>query len=201
MNPVRVPGKPNLEFRLLQESDYIRLKSFCDYFKGKGIKNNDSFESIKLDKMKMPFGQYFVGYDYESDKIWNLLGVHRLPEIHEHAWRCFFRGAQLPGYRLGTALTSDIFKLGYQITYMIEMQIKFILEHDSNAEIFASTNTPKAETFARSQFIDQHIAPMLERRGVFTKAYDNFMLFNTSQSIWKLNVDKYFEERKKSVGF
>lgn len=201
MNLITVPGRPNLEFRLLTESDYPDLQVFCDYFKQQGLKNNDSFESIKLLKMKMPYGQYFIGYDTDKKQIWNLLGVHHLPEIHEHAWRVFFRGAQLPGYRLGTALTSDIFKLGFQITYMIEMQVKFILEHDPQAEFFASTNTPQAETFARSQFIDQNIAPMLVKRGVFTKEFEDFELFKTKQSIWKLNVNKYFEERMKSVGF
>jgi len=198
---ITVHGKPNLVFRLLEEDDYPALQTFCNYFKEAGIKNNDSFESIKLDRIKMPYGQYFIGYDLEKNCIWNLMGVHRLPEIHDHAWRCFFRGAQLPGYRLGAALTSDIFKLGYQITYMIEMQIKFILEHDPAAEIFASTNTPRAETFARSQFIDQHVAPMLARRGVLTKTHEDFLLFNTPQSIWKLNIENYFAERKKSVGF
>lgn len=201
MNPVLVHGRPNLEFRLLEESDYPDLKKFCDYFKSKGLKNNESFESIKLDKMKMPYGQYFIGYDHDKKHIWNLLGVHHLPEVHDHAWRVFFRGAQLPGYRLGNALTSDIFKVGFQMSYMIEMQIKFILEHDPDAEFYASTNTPRAEMFARSQFIDQNIAPMLVERGVFTKAYENFNLFNTEQSIWKFNVDKYFEERLKSIGF
>lgn len=201
MNPIRVPGKPNLEFRLLQDRDHIKLQTFCDYFKSQGIKNNDSFESIKLDNMKMPYGQYFIGYDYDSDKIWNLLGIHHLPEIHNHAWRCFYRGAQLPGYRFGNALTSDIFKVGYQITFMIEMQIKFIHKYDNQAEIYASTNTPRAEKFAKSQYIDQRIAPMLAERGVFTKTHEDFILFNTPQSIWKLNIDKYFEERKKSVGF
>jgi hypothetical protein len=198
---ITVPGKPNLVFRLLEEADYPSLQKFCDYFKEKGLKNNDSFESIKLDKMKMPYGQYFIGYDTDKDCIWNLLGVHHLPEVHDHAWRVFFRGAQLPGYRLGEGLTLDIFKLGYQISYMIGMQIEFVLSHDPKAEIFASTNTPNAETFARSQFIDQKIAPMLVKRGVFTKAYEEFELFNTKQSIWKFNVDRYFEERKKSVGF
>jgi len=201
MQPVTVPGRPNLEFRLLADTDHPELQTFCDYFKSNGIKNNESFESIKLDKMIMPYGQYFIGYDHDKKCIWNLMGIHHLPEIHEHAWRCFFRGAQLPGYRLGTALTSDIFKVGFQLTYLIEMQVKFITEHDPNAEIFASTNTPDAEKFARSQFIDQNIAPMLVKRGVFTKHLENFVLYNTPQSIWKLNINKYFEERKKSVGF
>lgn len=201
MNSIIVPGKPNLEFRLLENKDLLKLQTFCDYFKANGIKNNESFEAIKLDKMKMPYGQYFIGYDHDKKCIWNLMGIHHLPEVHEHAWRCFFRGAQLPGYRLGTALTSDIFKVGFQLTYLIEMQIKFILDHDPDAEIFASTNTPEAEQFARSQFIDQHIAPMLVNRGVFTRQLENFILYNTSQTVWKLNIDKYFEERMKSVGF
>lgn len=201
MEILTVPGKPHLEFRLLQESDYPDLEEFCNYFKKKGIKNNESFEAIKLDKMKMPYGQYFIGFDKEKSCIWNLLGAHHLPEIHDHAWRLFFRGAQLPGYRFGTALTTDIFKVGFQITFMIEMQIKFILNHDPKAEFFASTNTMEAEKFARSQFIDCYIAPALVKRGVFIKAFENFNLFHTSQNIWKFDIEKYFEERKKSVGF
>ena len=201
METLIIPGKPHLQFRLLQESDYPALEEFCNYFKKKGIKNNESFEAIKLDKMKMPYGQYFIGYDYDKEHIWCLMGLHRLPEIHDHAWRCLFRNAQLPGYRLGTALSTDLFKVGYQFTYLFEMQIKFILKHDPKAEIFASSNTPNAEKFARSQFIDQNIAPKLVKRGVLTKHLENFMLYNTSQSIWKLDIDRYFEERKKSVGF
>lgn len=201
MHTITVPGRPNLEFRTLTESDYPDLQVFCNYFKQRGIKNNDSFESIKLSKMKMPYGQYFIGYDTDKKLIWNLLGVHRLPEIHDHAWRAFFRGAQLPGYRLGTSLSSDIFKLGFHLTYVLEMQISFVLDHDPQAEFFVSTNTPEAKPFARSQFLDQIIAPMLVERGVFTKAFENFELHETKQSIWKINVGSYFEERKKSVGF
>jgi hypothetical protein len=201
METLIVPGKPNLEFRLLQESDYPALEEFCNYFKKKGIKNNESFEAIKLDKMKMPYGQYFIGYDHDKKHIWCLMGLHQLPEIHNHAWRCLFRNAQLPGYRLGTALSTDLFKVGYQFTYLFEMQIKFILKHDPDAEIFASSNTPNAEKFAKSQFIDQNIAPRLVKRGVLTKYLENFILYNVPQSIWKLNIEKYFEERKKSVGF
>lgn len=201
MNSIVVPGRQNLSFKLLEESDYQKLQEFCDYCKNAGIKNNESFEAIKLEQMKMPYGQFFIGYDTDQDVIWTILGVHHLPEIHNHAWRVFFRGAQLPNYRLGNGLSKDFFKVGFQITYMLEMQIKFILEHDPSAEFYASTNTPLAKAFARSQYLDQIMLPMLVKRGIFTKEYDNFVLFYTLQSIWKLNVDKYFEEREKSVGF
>jgi hypothetical protein len=198
---MEVPGKPNLKFRLLEETDHPKLQEFCDKCKDLGWKNNSSFEDIKLDKMIMPYGQYFIGYDDQKEQIWNLLGVHHLPEIHKNAWRIFFRGAQLPGYRLGNKLTTDIFKIGYQITYIVEMQIKFIQQYKSNAEFYCSTNTPNAKKFARSQFLDQVVAPQLEERGVLSKEYENFNLFHTDQTIWKLNIEKYFEERKKSVGF
>lgn len=198
---MKAHGNPNLEFRILEEKDHLKLQDFCDYFKSKNIVNNESFKAIKLDKMKMPYGQYFIGYDHGTDRIWNLLGVHHLPEIHDHAWRVFFRGAQLPGYRLGDSLSTDIFKIGFQITYMIDLQIKFILDYDNRAEFFASTNTINAKPFAKSQFIDRYVAPALVKRGVFTKAFDNFDLYHTPQNIWKINVDKYYEQRKKSVGF
>ena len=42
----------------------------------------------------------FIGIDESKDKIFNLAGVHHLPEVSNNAWRCLFRGAQLPGYNL-----------------------------------------------------------------------------------------------------
>jgi hypothetical protein len=196
-----VPGKANLIFRLLTESDYPKLQTFCDYFKEQNLKNNDSFQSLKIDKMKMPYGQYFIGYDTDKDCIWNISGIHHLPEIHEHAYRAYFRNAILPGYRMGDMLTRDLFKLSYTTSYILGMQIEFILKHDIQAEIFASSNNSNAKPFGRSQYIDVVIAPALGKRGVCSKAYDNFILFNTPQSIWKLNIDKYYSERLKSVGF
>ena len=202
MLPTKIPGKPNLEFRLLEEKDYTDLQIFCDYWKSKSIKNNDSFQSIKLDKMKMPYGQYFIGYDYDKKIIWNLAGVHQLPEIGNHAWRCLFRGAQLPGYSMGKSLTTDFFKSGYQMSYVIDWQVKYILNYDPDAEFYTSTNNLKnKEHFSRSQFLDQIAMPKMEERSVFTRVHDNFELYNTKQSIWKLNIDQYYIERKKSINY
>ena len=100
-----VPGKPELELRLLQESDHAKLLDFCNSCKKLGWDNNESFQAIKLDKMSMPHGQFFIGYDHSKDIIWNLAGVHRFPEVGEDAWRCLFRGAQLPGYSLSGSFT------------------------------------------------------------------------------------------------
>jgi hypothetical protein len=202
MLPTKIPGKPNLEFRLLEEKDYSDLQVFCNYWKNKSIKNNDSFQSIKLEKIKMPYGQYFIGYDYDKKIIWNLAGIHQLPEIGNHAWRCLFRGAQLPGYGISSGLTRDFFKSGYQISYVLDWQMQFILDHDSKAEFYTSSNNTKNTTyFGRSQYLDQIAMPMLEKRGAFTRIHDDFELYNTRQSIWKVNRSAYYIERKKSIGF
>jgi hypothetical protein len=199
---MRILDKSYLEFRLLQESDYPALQIFCDYFKSKDIVNNSSFQSIKLDKIKMPYGQYFIGYDYNKNLIWNLAGVHRLSEIGDHAWRCLFRGAQLPGYNMYDGLTKDFFKSGYQISYVLDMQMKFILNYDPQAEFYTSTNNPDNPIhFSRSQYLDQIAMPMLEQRGAFTRIHKDFELYNTRQSIWRVNKNNYYIERKKSIGF
>ncbi len=45
-------------FRKLQDEDLDDLKIFCEACRTLGYYNNDSFKSIKLDQMKMPYGQY-----------------------------------------------------------------------------------------------------------------------------------------------
>ena len=202
MLPIQIPGNPNLEFRLLETSDLEDLQIFCDHCTSLNLKNNDSFKSIKLDKMSMPYGQYFIGYDHDKKQIWNLAGVHQLPEVGEHAWRCLFRGVQLPGYSMNQGLSRDFFKTGYQFSYVLEMQVRFILQHDPISEFYTSTNNlNNDEYFSKSQNLDQNMLPLLVKRGIFTKAHDDFTLYNTKQSIWKLNFNTYLQERKKSIGF
>ena len=115
-----------ITFRELLDSDLNKLQIFCDECKSLGYNNNASFDSIKLAKMKMPYGKYFIGIDDSKDKIFNLAGVHHLPEVSNNAWRCLFRGAQVPGYNLSKGLTKNIFLTGYQLSYILPLQINFI---------------------------------------------------------------------------
>ena len=52
-----------ITFRELLDSDLNKLQIFCDECKSLGYNNNASFNSIKLDKMQMPYGKYFIGID------------------------------------------------------------------------------------------------------------------------------------------
>ena len=198
MQPTKIPGRPWLEFRLLQESDYGNLEIFCNECKKLNLKNNESFDAIKIDKMKMPYGQYFIGYDYNSERIWNLAGIHRLPEINDRAWRCLFRGAQLPGYTMQHILTKNMLKTSYQMTFVLHWQIEFIKSMYKDAEFYTSTNNLKnKDAPIKSQLLDQKVNPLLENQGIFEKVHDNFLLYNTSQSIWKVHHNVLIQERNK----
>jgi hypothetical protein len=151
--------------------------------------------------MSMPHGQFFIGYDHSKDIIWNLAGVHRFPEVGEDAWRCLFRGAQLPGYSLSGSFTKDVYKNGYHLSYLLPMQMEFIRVLYPTSKFYMSSNNLTNKThFAKSQKLDSVIMPYLAKRGIFTRTHKDFMLYGTSQSVWQVNVDRYYEERKVSLG-
>ena len=201
MKPVAIPGRPDLEIRLLEVDDYLKLEEFCNTCKALGWHNNESFAAIKLSSMSMPYGQFFIGYDKSKDIIWNLAGVHQFPEVGNNAWRCLFRGAQLPGYSLTNSFTKDVYKNGFHLSYFLPIQMNFISSKYPGSEFYMSSNNlSNKKHFAKSQKLDSVIMPMLAKRGIFTRTHENFMLYGTSQSIWKVNPDAYYQERKLSLG-
>lgn len=180
-----------LEFRKLENSDKDALQKFCDTCKKLGYHNNDSFKSIKLDQMKMPYGQYFIGHDNEKNIIFNLCGVHRMFEINNHAYRVFFRGATLPGYTTGKLGV----KSSFQLMEILNMQIDFILEHDPSAEFYFTTNLERSETNGKSQRMDDLMAPRTARTGIFNLVDEDFEYMYTRQRLWRVNVAAYKEWR------
>jgi hypothetical protein len=192
-----IPTHPHLEIRLLQVSDFPKLQVFCNTCKEFGWANNSDFNSIKLQTMVMPYGAFFIGFDHLQNKIWSLAGVHQLPEIGENAWRCLFRGAQLPGYLLSNRFSKNVMHTGMHISLFLWLQIEYISSLYNNAEFYLTTNNLSNKThFASSQRLDSRIMPLVAKTGVIEKVYDNFMLYSTSQTVWRINVDNYYNERK-----
>lgn len=184
-------GKP-YKVRLLEQDDLPALATFCNECKLLGLENNKDFASIKLDKMTMPHGQFFVAVD--GDKIFSLAGVHHLPEVGPNAWRCLFRGAQSPGYTPQWSM--DIFKSGIHFAYFLYAQIKFIQSHNSDAEFYISTNIDNPAAGASSR-LNKGMMPRLARQGYWHLDKHNVMLFNTVQNLWKVNVPKYMANRER----
>jgi hypothetical protein len=197
-----VPGKPELEIRILTHADLDKLQEFCDRCAILGWKNNATFSAIKLERLEMPYGKFFIGYDHSKDIIFNLAGVHHLPEIAPNAWRCLFRGAQLPGYSLTGSLTKNIFKTGYQLSYILPMQMEFIKQYDSTAEFYMTTNnqTTVVDTAGKSKRMDIVMSKTLAASKVIDKFAENFELFYTQQTVWKINVEEYYSQRARFIG-
>ena len=176
-----------LTFRKLEESDYPALQEFCNKCKSLDYHNNDSFKSIKLDQMNMPYGQYFIGYDNDKNIIFNLCGGHQMQELNNNAYRVFFRRASLPGYTTG--------KLGikssFQLVEVLNMQIDFILEINPNAEFYFTTNLKSSATNGKSQRMNDLMTPRVARTGIFDLISEDFEYMYTSQRLWRVNVLKY----------
>lgn len=181
--------------RPLLESDRDALLIFCNECAELGWKNNQDFDAIKLDKIKMPYGQYFVAT--ENNKIFSFAGVHKFPEIDNTAWRCLFRGAQLPRY--APSWSMNIFNSGIHFSYFLYEQIKFIQEIDPKAEFYITTNIDNESAGASSR-LNKIMMPRLEGKGYVSLAKENFMLYNTLQNVWKVNIDNYMLARNKFIG-
>lgn len=179
-----IPGKPNLSVRPLTEEDNSLLDQFCLTCGNLGLENNKDFRAIKLDKMTMPYGQYFIGYDSNTNSIWNLAGVHQLPELGSNVWRCLFRGAQLPGYALGVG--KEFLKISYHWRFFLPLQIQFIKHQHPDAQFVVSTNISNSSA-GKSDRLDKKIMPQLLDRGIVSLFKADFELYNTRQNIWLVN--------------
>jgi hypothetical protein len=181
-----IPGRPNLEIRLLDTYDQTDLNKFCLTCKSLGLENNKDTSAIKLDKMTMPYGQYFIGYDTNNECIWNLAGIHQLSEIGNNTWRVLFRGAQLPGYALG--VSKDFIKVSYHWRYFLPLQIRFIQAGFPDATFVVTTNV-KNSGAGKSDRLDKVVMPQLEEQGIVELIDKDLELFYTKQNVWRINLD------------
>jgi len=180
-------GKMN--FRFATKDDESLVEKFC---KSQNFSNNTSLKKMKWEWV-LEEGAWTVAT--HKDKIVSIAGIHELPEVSPDAYRCLFRGAQLPGYTLGTG--RDIFKTGIQLSQLLNLQINWALEQNLNAELYISTNIN--DDGGKSKRMNDTMMPLLARRGIW-KLEQSMMLFNVPQRLWRINVLKYMEERNLSLG-
>ena len=176
------PGK--ITFKKLEDSDHASLQDFLDSCRQLGYENNTSFESIKLDTMIMPHGQFFIGLD--NNTIFTFAGIH---VMEPHKYRCLFRGAGLPRY--STGLTG--LRASYQFIYLLDMQIDFILEHDPLAEFYITTNHNQEN--GKSSRMNDVWCPRAAKQGIMSLEDENFLYNYTLQRLWKINVSLYKQWR------
>jgi hypothetical protein len=187
-----VHGNRNLIARELLEIDTPQLVEFCKECEKLGWENNKDLKAIKLDKMQLPYGKFFVALD--GEKIVSIAGIHKFPEINDNAYRCLFRGAQLPKYT--PAFSMNMFNSGVQFTYLLYQQIMLVTSLNLNAEFYITTNVDNVNAGASSR-LNKIMMPRLEKQGFWELHQSNMMIYNTRQNVWKIHVDHYLREREK----
>lgn len=188
-----VHGSHNLIARELLDTDTDSLQEFCIECGSLGWVNNKDFKAIKLDTMQLPYGKFFVAVD--GTKIVSLAGVHKFPEVNDNAYRCLFRGAQLPTYT--PKFSMNMFASGIHFTYFLYQQINLIRSIDSNAEFYITTNIDTA-TGGESSRINRVMMPRLARLGVWGLV-DTKVIYGVEQNIWRVNVPEYLAQREKFI--
>lgn len=188
-----VHGSHNLIARELLDSDTPQLIEFCKECEKLGWENNKDLNSIKLDKMQMPYGKFFVAVDKE--KIVSIAGVHKFPEVNDNSYRCLFRGAQLPKY--SPKFSMNLFMSGVQFTYLLYQQIMLVQSIDPHAEFYITTNLTKS-TGGKSSGMNDVIMPRQERLGIW-ELHDTKVIYGIEQNIWRINVPEYLAQREKFI--
>lgn len=167
-------------------TDIPMLEKFCDECNKLGWTNNSSLKAMKFEKTIAEGGGFFGIIN--NDKLVSVAGYQYLPEVSENAWRIFFRSATLPksgtnkGLHRGTGTRGKLYihsfikelpdKELYVTTNISNSEYKNITRYDRSLRIEAKIN-------------DSYIEPLKE-----------VILYNTPQTLWKLNVKKFLESSK-----
>jgi len=180
------PGK--LLFRFATKNDEQLVEQFCQ---SQNFSNNTSLKKMKWEWC-LEVGAWTIAL--HEGKIVSIAGIHPLPEVDAHSYRCLFRGAQLPGYTLGVG--RDILKTGIQLRYLLDYQIGWALEKDLDANLYISTNINNDG--GKSQRMNNVIMPLMEKRGIW-ELDKQIELYNVPQNLWRINLYNYMEERNRSL--
>jgi len=175
-----------ITFRFATKEDEPLVEQFCN---SQNFSNNTSLKKMKWDWC-LETGAWTIAID--NDKIVSIAGIHPLPEVDNSSYRCLFRGAQLPGYTLGTG--RDIFKTGIHLAHLLPMQLSWA---PANSKFYISTNINNDG--GKSQRMNNVMMPLLAKRGIWhlERSMD---LYYVPQNLWRINIRKYTEERNRSLG-
>lgn len=155
--------------------DYIRECKTC------GFKNNSSLRAMKWDWC-LESGAWYGSY--ANNKIVSISGIHKFKD----GYRALFRGAQIE--------TRPVAGLNrYQMqSYGIYDHLPLQIDFAHGVPIYITTNITN-DASGRMNRIHKSFRVM-EQGGMVTYMGDQ-EIFYTQQSVWRLNVDRYFEIRKR----
>ena len=177
-------ASPKYETYQVWKKDLSDIEKFLSKCAEKNYNNNKSLEAIKFDWCIKEGGCWWA--TYKNKDIISLSGIHPFKD----GYRALFRGAQLEPRPY-----APINKYQMQIWGMyahLPMQIEWA-GWQGNNNIYITTNVYNDASGTMNRMHKSFQA--LERGGVVKYCGDEEIFF-TQQSVWKVNIKKYFEVRK-----
>lgn len=171
--------------KILDKKNLYELETFCKKCDDLGYKNNSSLKEIRWEKTKS-WGEFWGGW--HKDKLISIAGAHPLPEVKHNAVRVLFRGCQTysPYVGLNASHMNSV-----PFRDILPYQIDKYLDND----LYITTNIYKDNSGKMHR--THKVMQLLSKKGIVDLYIDDMILYNTNQSVWKLNKDRYFEIRNR----
>lgn len=163
------------------------LKEFCRKAEQQGFKNNQSLEAMRLDWCLDNGGQFFL--TYIDDQLASVSGCHPLPEVGDY-YRVLFRGVTLVEYQNYYKVPSKTHMGSIPFYDHLPLEIAW-----AKKEVVVTTNWNNPDGIA-SMSHSHRVFKLLEKQGLVDCVCEKINLFNTDQSVWKINQEQYFKARQ-----
>jgi len=148
-----------------------------------GFKNNNSLKAMKFDWCMETGGMWNV--TFKNDKIISVSGIHPFKD----GFRALFRGAQLEPRRV-SGLNRH-----HMASYPFAEHLPLQLDFADNKPVYITTNISN-DASGRMNRIHKSFSVM-EKYGQMVEYCGDEEIFYTQQSIWKVNVENYFNIRQR----
>jgi hypothetical protein len=173
-------------------SKISELERFCEECKNLGYKNNQDLEAMRLSWTMGNGGKFFMTY-LENDIV-SISGCHPIPEVGKKIYRLLFRGASLPAGQNWSGLISKSHMNSIPFFFHIPEQIKWAQELNYSRFVI-TTNWENADI--RSMDASHRVLTILSRQGIVNCLVPEIELFDKKQTVWELNLEKYFNARNR----
>lgn len=159
------------------------LEDFIEQCTLLGWKNNSSLKELRWEWC-LESGMWYATYN--DGKIISLTGIHPFKD----GYRALYRGAQLSPRPIKGLSRYQMQSWG--IYDHLPLQIEFA----KGKPLYITTNIDK-DNSGRMNRIHKSFTAMA--KGGMVDYIDDEKIFNALQSVWKLNVNRYFEIRNRHV--
>jgi hypothetical protein len=160
-----------------------QLETFCEACASMNYTNNASRKAIKFDWCLEEGGSWWA--TVKDNKIISLSGIHPFLD----GYRALFRGVQIE-----TRPYKGLNRYQKQNYAFYDHMVKQIEWSKSN-NIYITTSPVSVDDRSGKMSRIHNSAKVLEKQGVFEYIKDD-EVFYVQQSIWKLNIGRYYEIRK-----